>query len=347
MMEQPQRTRREHRAFFVFFVVSFCAFLGLLYCPAACAQQRYEFSHKQMGTVFHLVFYAETDPAAETAAQAAFACIDSLNAHLSDYLPQSELNQLCVRGEAGEEITVSQELFDVLEMSVEVSAASEGAFDVAAGPLVQLWRRARRKHRLPEPDSVAIAMQSAGYEGLALNAFTCGVRLLRPAMRLDLGGIAKGYAADQVLDVLRRKGIEIALVDAGGDIAVGAPPPGAKGWDIAMETIDDTGERRLRNLQIAYAAVATSGDTYRYLEVGGKRYSHILDPRTGQALTDQCKVTVIAPTGTLADAWASAASVMGPARALPFAEACAWLEVHILCTAEDQARITVSSGLAD
>jgi thiamine biosynthesis lipoprotein len=135
-------------------------------------------------------------------------------------------------------------------------------------------------------------------------------------MQLDLGGIAKGYAVDQALILLARSDIERALVAGGGDIAVSAVPPGKDGWTVASEAI---GDAPAAQVSFAHAAISTSGDTYRFLELDGVRYSHILDPRTGQPLTSRIGASVIAANGMTADALATAACVLGAERGLELA----------------------------
>ena len=138
-------------------------------------------------------------------------------------------------------------------------------------------------------------------------------------MRLDLGGIAKGYAIDEALAVLKKSGITRALVDAGGDIALGDPPPGKQGWRIGIARLEADGPPS-RILLLCRVAVASSGDTWQFVRIDGKRYSHIVDPRTGLGLTDHSSVTVVAPDGMTADGLASAVSVLGPEKGLRLIE---------------------------
>ena len=135
-------------------------------------------------------------------------------------------------------------------------------------------------------------------------------------MSLDLGGIAKGYAADEAMAVLKEHGISRSLVAAGGDIAVGAPPPGMDGWVIAIAQLESVDAPLSRYLLLHDAAVSTSGDANQNVEIGGVRYSHIVDPRTGLALTGRSSVTVVAPDCTTSDGLATAASVLGPQEGL-------------------------------
>lgn len=270
--------------------------------------RRFEFTHPQMGTVFRLVFYASSEATAQNAATQAFAMVDTLNAIMSDYIPDSELSLLCNTAGTGQSVLVSEDLWQILKLSAQFSRQSDGAFDVSIGPLSRLWRRARNLKELPDSSRVLAARELVGYQNIR---FKKGkkIELLKAGMRLDLGGIAQGYAADRCLLILRRHGIQSALADAGGDIALGEAPPDKSGWQIEMPTED--GRKELLNL--SHCGITTSGASYRYLEVEGKRYSHIIDPRSGWGLTHRVLVTVLAPNATLADAWATAISVSGKA----------------------------------
>src|SRR5262249_5151459 len=146
-------------------------------------------------------------------------------------------------------------------------------------------------------------------------------QLLRPGMKLDLGGIAKGYAADEALKVLKRLGVDRALVAAGGDIAVSGPPPGADGWAVAIAPPGDPGPPPEHRVLFRDAAASTSGDAEQFVEIGGTRYSHIVDPRTGLGLTDRLNVTVVASDGTTADSLTKVVSVLGPERGFKIIEA--------------------------
>jgi thiamine biosynthesis lipoprotein len=181
---------------------------------------------------------------------------------------------------------------------------------------VQLWRRARRTGELPAAQQLARARGLTGYRKLHLDGQARSVRLERIGMRLDLGGIAKGFAADEAIAVLKRHGINSALVAAGGDIAVSGPPPGAAGWLIAIAPPGSSERPPRQHLLLRAAAVSTSGDAEQYVEVSGVRYSHVVDPRTGLGVVGHSSVTVVAPDGTTSDALATAASVLGPGRGL-------------------------------
>src|SRR5438132_339133 len=230
--------------------------------------ERFEFTEPHMGTRFRMVMYAPDEATASKAARAAFARIKHLDATMSDYKPASELMQLCKKA-GGPLVRVSEELFFVLEKAQEMSRRSEGAFDVTVGPIVRLWRFARKAQRLPDPDELKEALPLVGYEKMILDPKTRSVRLTKEKMQLDLGGIAKGYAADEAVRVLREHGLMRVLVAAGGDIVVGDPPPGEKGWKVAIAEVSDPAKKPTRTLLLANSAVSTSGDAEQYVEIGG------------------------------------------------------------------------------
>lgn len=272
--------------------------------------ERFEFSQPHMGVLFKLILYGDDPQAANLAASEAFQRIAELDSILSDYDPESELNQLSRASPTQHPIRVSNDLWNVLSASQEFSTRSQGAFDVTVGPYVRLWRRARRQKRLPTAIRLARAAESVGYDALQLDTGSKSVLLKKPRMRLDLGGIAKGYAIDEALIALRQHGFASALVDGGGDVACGDAPPGRAGWQIGVITVREDGSPE-EYVSLHNCAVASSGDLFQYVEISGVRYSHIVDPRTGAGLTTRSNVTVFAPTCTVADALATAVSVLG------------------------------------
>lgn len=269
---------------------------------------------------FRIVLYASEQDAANQAADAAFLRIQQLNDIMSDYDPDSELNKLSHTSGQGKQVRVSEDLWIVLERAQSLAEQSGGAFDVTVGPYVNLWRRARRQHQLPDPARLAEAGKAVGYKHVRLDAKARTVELLAPNMRLDLGGIAKGYAVDQALKTLRAHGVHSALIEAGGDMGVSDPPPGKAAWRIELSSVDATNAPPDRFLSLRNCAISTSGDLYQRLEIDGKRYSHIVDPRTGIGLTDHSIVNIIAPDGITSDSLTKVVSVLGPKKGLKFIE---------------------------
>jgi thiamine biosynthesis lipoprotein len=285
--------------------------------PAALA--RFEYAETHMGSTFNLILYSTAEAIARDASRAAFRRIADLDAILSDYQPESELSRLSARA-GGPPVAVSPDLFDVLDRAKRLWERSDGAFDVTMAPVGRLWRRARRDHRLPDPALLRRARGLVGSNHLHLDPVGRTARLELPGMKLDAGGIAKGYAAQAAIDVLKARGITRALAAGAGDIVVGDAPPGAAGWTVEMASLRDPKADAGRTLLLKDAAISTSGDAERYVVIDGKRYSHIVDPRTGLGVIDRAGVTVIARDGATADALATAVYVLGPDRGLKLVE---------------------------
>ncbi len=288
---------------------------------SAFATNRFEFTQPQMGVPFRIVLYARDAATASNTAHAAFSRIAALNQIMSDYEEDSELTLLSRTAGSGRAVPVSDDLWRVLQTAQAWSRRSEGAFDITVGPVVQLWRRARRQQELPDPTKLEHARRAVGYQKLVLNETQRTATLSVPGMRLDLGGIAKGYAVDAALEVLRFRGITRALVSGGGDLAVSDPPPGKRGWRIEVAPLDATNAPPSRYVLLKHCALSTSGDLYQHVEIDGKRYSHVVDPRTGIGLTDHNLVTVIARDGTTAETLAKSTGVLGPIAGLKLVEA--------------------------
>ena len=334
--------------------LAFClmAALALAARPAslAAAEQpelaRYSYNQVQMGIAFRITLYAADEATANTAADAAFARIDQLNSILSDYDPRSELSQLSSTAGSGKTVPVSDPLWFMLKRSQHLARQTDGAFDITVGPLIKLWRRARRMKAMPSPERLAEARQAVGYRHLELDKERQAATLHRPGMRLDLGGIAVGYAVDEALKVLQQHGIRRTMVDGSGDIGLGDPPPGEQGWTIGVAPLDPEGPPSVY-VSLANYAITTSGDAFQYVEIDGKRYSHIVDPKTGLGLSRRSAVTVIAPDCTTADSLATAVSVLGPEAGLKLVEATPGAAAIIVVAADGRPQKHVSRRLVE
>jgi FAD:protein FMN transferase len=280
-------------------------------CAHASSLTLFEAVEPHMGTLVRIKLYAAGEAEAAGAFRAAFTRIAALDAALSDYQPESELNR-AVREGTGRPVKVGSDLFRVLEASQKLAAETGGAFDVTLGPVIRLWREARRTGRPPDPAALRQARERTGYTKLHLDAAQHTVMLDQPDMQLDLGAIGKGYAADEALAAIAKLGIRRALVAMSGDLAFGDPPPGERGWKIGTPA---------RTLVLSNAAVSTSGDAEQHLDSGGKRYSHIVDPATANGLTGSLTVTVVARRGIDSDALSTAVSILGPDRGLALVDA--------------------------
>lgn len=265
-----------------------------------------------MGTRVRIILYASSPEQAEAGRRAAFDVMREVDDLMSDYKPDSELSRLSRAAGKGPQ-PVSLPLYEVLDASLRTAELSGGAFDITAGPLVRLWRKSRKELKLPSPEEIQAARALVDYRQLVLDPRRRTAELRKEGMTLDLGGIAKGYACDRALLALKSRGISRALVDTGGGMALGDPPPGKDGWRIGM--LGDS----TKVLVLSRCGVSTSGDVEQFVEIGGKRYSHIIDPSTGLGLTNQAMATVIAPDGLTSDALDTPICILGPDRGLQMA----------------------------
>jgi len=291
--------------------------------------KRYEFSLPRMGTIFRIELYSPDDASAAKAADAAFARAEELEQIMSDFREESELMRLAREG-ASSPFPVSKDLYDVLAKSIHISELSHGAFDVTVGPLVELWRKAGKTGRLPDASQLAQAKALVDYRNIELDAARRTAFLKRAGMKLDLGAIGKGYAADQMLAILQSRGIRQAMVVAGGEVALGAPPPGKAGWRVAIDTPDTGGDTRACVLLLHDAAISTSGDSKQFVEINGKRYSHVINPFTGIALEGMASTTVLAKDATTTDALGTALSIIPVADGIRLAESLPGVAVYMV-----------------
>ena len=272
--------------------------------------RRYSFSSPGMGTSFSITLYAPEKRYAEVEAAvlAAFDRVAALTAIFSDYEPNSEINRLAAA--APQPWPCSPELFALSARALELAQATDAAFDPTIGQLTRLWRSTRQRQKLAPADRLEKALKSCGWHHLQLNREDQSLTLSQPGLLLDFGGIAKGYAADQMLALLKSQGFPIAIVLAGGDTAAGDPPPNSPGWTVTLRTgLDDASPV---NLSLANRSVSTSGDLHQFIELNGVRYSHVIDPRTGLGLTRRIACSVIAADTATSDALATAFCVLGP-----------------------------------
>ena len=294
-------------------------FLLLLPITISAQLKRFQFSENKMGSPFSLIFYHSDSAEAISLAKECFSIVDSLNNIFSDFTETSEVGQL-TQLEPLQQKKVQAELFAMVLYSKQAWKTSHKTFDITIGALTHLWRKAKAEKRFPSETEIKEARQLTGFKNLKINFRKQTISFKKPGMQLDFGGIVKGYAAQRVINYLKTKNVSIALVDAGGDIALSDPPPGKNGWSIAINLPEQENETWNENLQLKNCAVATSGDVYRFTIHNGKKYSHIIDPRTGYGVTSQRNVTVIANDGATADWLATACSILPIKKVLKLAK---------------------------
>lgn len=256
-----------------------------------------------MGTQWKIILFHQDSLKGAQIIQTAFQQLDYLNTIFSDYDLDSELSRLSAQAGKKEWIPVSEELYKVLATSKQYAKRSKGIFDPTIGPLSKLWRRAFRRQEFPDWQAIKAAQSNVDYKSIRVKTPNL-VNLKKDAMRLDVGGIAKGWSVDYLADFLIKQRIKSFLIDGGGDIRVGEAPPERPSWKISLP---DGTTQGFRN-----QAIATSGAQYRFLEKDGKRYSHIIHPKTGLGIDGSETITVIANTCTSADVSATIISVMTP-----------------------------------
>ena len=282
---------------------------------ALSTSTRREFNRIRMGVQCRIVLYESNEERATQAADAAFHEIARLEELFSDYRPSSELSKLGEHAGAGPRAG-SPEMIDILSTASTVSQATQGAFDITCGPAVALWREARKTGELPNAQAVAQARSLVDWQAVTIDPNAKTLALTRAGMRLDLGGIAKGYAAAKAAAVLASLGERSCLVGLAGDIAAGDPPPGTEGWRVTV-----TGDHGSAGptVLLAHASVSTSGDAAQFVEIAGRRYSHIIDPRTGLGTSGGIQATVVSRDGALADALPKGVCINGAGAAVALA----------------------------
>lgn len=263
---------------------------------------RFTLVEYHMGIDARLVVYAPSQEVANRACEAAFRRIADLEQSMSDYRQTSELMQFCSKPR-GTRVKLSTDLFKVLERSQHISKQTGGRFDCTVGPLGQLWRKARKSKVLPTTEEILAAKRLVSYRFLHLDKRNQTAWLDRDGMKLDLGGIAKGYASDEALRSLQGNGVKTALIEMGGDLVLGDAPPSTEGWSVEIPNAGKT--MTLRN-----CAISSSGDTEQFVEINGKRYSHVVDTRSGYGLSERVQATIIARDGFITDPLSTALTLL-------------------------------------
>lgn len=297
-------------------IARWCCALALV-LSAGCAERSYRYTQLVMGVEATITVAGVDESTARHGAAAAFSRLGSLERAMSDYQSDSEIMRLVTVAHTDQ--WASADLIAVLERSEAMRLATDGAFDVTIGPLTELWRSARARGALPNQALLDAARARVGGDAIVIDATASTVRFTRPGVRVDFGGIGKGFAAERAIETLRGAGCPRSLVAIAGDIAAGDPPRGERGWRVTLDdgvTIPEV-RRAAASIHLRNASVSTSGDREQWIEIDGVRRSHVLDPATGLGATTGVQATVVGPDGAIVDALASVLSL----RALDEAEA--------------------------
>jgi len=274
---------------------------------------RYEASHESMGTVFTVAVYGRDRTFLSEVVEEVFEEVDRLDEQMSNYKPQSELSAIN-REASSHPVAVEPGLFHLLEISVHRSEETGGAFDITVGPLMKSWGFFRGRGRLPTRAEISQTLERVGYQHLKLDGERRTISFDESGVEIDLGGIAKGYAVDRAVEILRSNGITSALVSSGtSSIYALGSPPGARGWKI---TVRDPYDARKAGdvLHLQNYSVSISGSYEKFFTIAGKNYCHIMNPHTGWPVSGLLSTVVLGPTGTDTDGHSAGFFVMGVER---------------------------------
>lgn len=271
------------------------------------------FRTRTMGSWASLTLVTADSAAVAPLAREALLSFHHTDSLMTNWTTTSEVAR--INGTAGGPATVVEpEVAAVIALAGDVTAASGGAFDLTVEPLVRLWGFLGGTPRVPDSGALAATRRLVGWERVAWDPATGRLGLPDAGMRIDLGGIAKGHGVDRVAALLRGAGVTDALVDLTGNMAAIGDAPGREGWVVGIRDPRDRGPF-LATLRLRESCVSTSGDYVQFASEGGRRYGHILDPRTGWPAHGLSSVTVVADRAAAADAWSTALFVLGPAEA--------------------------------
>ncbi len=309
-------------------------------CRPAPPPNIYHETQTLLGTLVEIKLIA-TDPSAASAALAAafaeFGRIDNLMSFQSAKSQLARINQAA----GGKAVSIDAELFQLVLQSKYYAELTAGAFDISIGPLSRLWGLDNKQYRKPSSEEIAAKLPLVGYSMILTQSKPPAVRLARPGMSIDLGAIAKGYAVDKAINILKRRGISSALVNAGGDIRTIGTRPDGNLWNIGIQHPRKP-KQILASLRVDNQAVVTSGDYEQFFMYQGVRYHHILDPATGRPARGCQAVTVVAQSTAAADALATGVFVLGPEKGMKLIEGLPDTEALIVDAAGN---VSVSSGL--
>jgi thiamine biosynthesis lipoprotein len=281
-----------------------------------------------MDTFCEISCYGGSKDQAVAAIDAAFKEMERIERVFSKFDENSEVSKIN-RLAGSEKVKVSEEVFKLTEESIYYSGISEGAFDITVAPFMEIWGFVRKQKAMPDKYAVENALKSVGYKNIELDREELSIRFLNKGVKIDFGGIAKGYAVDRAKDVLVSKGIKNGLVNLGGNIFALGNAPGRKNWKIGVQDPKNKG-KLLRSFELTNRAISTSGNYERFFEIGGKRYSHIINPITGEPCQGIISVTVAADSAETADAFSTAIFVMGEEKGLSLAKSIKGISVLIL-----------------
>jgi thiamine biosynthesis lipoprotein len=293
-----------------------------------------------MGSKFEVTAVHADEARARAAVDAAYAEIERIEAIISEWRESSTVSE--INRKAGvEPVVVPRELFNLIRRANKVSTLTGGAFDITFQTVGRYWNFKSRTSPIPEMATIRAALADTGYRHIILDEEKLSVFLDRPATRIGFGAIGKGYAANRAVFILKEHGVTGGVVNAGGDLVIFGHQEDGKPWRIGIANPLDR-DKVFAWLDVTEQAVVTSGDYENFIEVNGKRLSHILDPRTGLPVEELRSVTIVCPDGELADALATGVSVLGREKGLELVNRLKGVEAMVV---DQHGAIHFSKGL--
>ena len=311
--------------------------LSLIGVSRACA----DWVHREetiMGTRIYVEAWHDNPVQGEQALDAVMDDMRRIDRLMSHYRPDSELSAINIHA-AVAPVPVAPELFDLIRTSIHYSEITEGAFDITYASVGYLYDYPRHVH--PTQAQINAALPGINYRNLVLDPATHSIRYAREGMRIDLGGIAKGYACDRGVEILKGFGVAHAIVTAGGDSRLLGDRRG-RPWTIGIRHPDDK-NRVVLTMPLADVGISTSGDYERYFDEDGVRYHHIIDPKTGRSPTGVRSVTIIGPTATDTEGWSKGVFIKGPVEGIRLMERYPGLDAVVV---DREGKVWYSKGLA-
>ncbi|MEK6732445.1 MAG: FAD:protein FMN transferase [Candidatus Omnitrophota bacterium] len=281
-----------------------------------------------MDTYAEISCYSSDRNNAINAIDAAFKETKRIEKVFSKFDEDSEVSK--INRLAGlEKVNANEEVLSLIERSIYYSKISDGAFDITVAPLMEIWGFVRKHQSIPDRGAIENTLKSVGYHNIELNLGELSIRFLNRGAKIDLGGIAKGYAADRAKDILVSHGIKNGLVNLGGNIYALGKASGGRSWNIGVQDPRNKG-KLLKSFELTNKAISTSGNYERFFEIGGKRYSHIINPVSGEPCQGIISVTVAADSAEEADALSTVIFVLGEEKGINLAKSIKDIEVLIL-----------------
>lgn len=296
-----------------------------------------------MGSELHLTAFTADAPRARAAFAAVYAEVERLEALLSVWRDGSDVARLNAAA-GGAPVVMHADTRAVLRAAAQVTAWTEGAFDITFGALADIWKFDHdQDNRIPAPDAIAARLPLVDHRAVVVDEAGGTARITRPGIRVHLGGIGKGYAVDKAVSILRAAGLSDFMVQAGGDLYV-AGTAGDTPWQLGIQDPRGPGDTPFAVVELSDATLSTSGDYERFFEQDGVRYHHILDPATGRPASGTRSVTIVTREAVWADGLSTGVFILGPERGMALVERLPDVEA-VIVTADNAVR--VSSGLRD